>query len=75
MSYGKKTYTVVYGNGTDDYTEADWVRLALAALDQAGVSVQIFAEAERRARGDVAAMIAELDLDDEQKANDEGERT
>lgn len=37
--YGERVDAVVYGSpATADYTPADWARLALAALDQAGLS-------------------------------------
>jgi hypothetical protein len=35
--YDEKTDRVVYGDGTDDFTSADWLRLARAAFDQACV--------------------------------------
>lgn len=37
--YDPKTDAIVFGfNATVDFTEADWARLALAALDQAGLT-------------------------------------
>lgn len=35
--YSRRVDRVVYGDGTDGYTTADWVGLAVAALDQADV--------------------------------------
>jgi hypothetical protein len=33
-SYSERVDPVVYGHGTDGFEQADWLRLALAALDQ-----------------------------------------
>lgn len=36
--YDSKTDAVIYGSSlTSDFTREDWIRLALAALDQAGL--------------------------------------
>jgi hypothetical protein len=37
VQYDPKTDAVVYGDVTKDFTKEDWVRLALACLDQAGI--------------------------------------
>ena len=36
VQYDHKTDAVIYGPATDGWTRADWLRLAAAALDQAG---------------------------------------
>lgn len=62
MSYGHRVDGVVYGcDETRGYTRADWLRLALAALDQAGVSPRDLSDAHGHARGDTEGTLYELD--------------
>lgn len=63
VSYVQRIDAVVYGSDTSDYTREDWIRLALAALDQAGVSPAQLADADRhgsRRNGGVDRVLAEL---------------
>lgn len=39
-TYDEKSDPVIYGSLTDDFDPIDWARLALAALDQAGLPLQ-----------------------------------
>lgn len=65
MGYGKRIDSVVYGcDATSDYTREDWIRLALAALDQAGVSPRQLEDAYRHgSRRGVNGVLVELDED------------
>lgn len=45
-----------------DFTETDWVLLALAALDQASISPGFLARAYRDAKGDEVRILKELCL-------------
>jgi hypothetical protein len=38
MAYGRKYDKVIYSKWTSDFTEDDWIYLAFAALDQAGIT-------------------------------------
>lgn len=61
--YDATTDAVVYDcDRTASFTPADWARLALAALDQAGVSPEQLARAHRAARGRTEATLFDLDL-------------
>lgn len=66
--YGKLIDDIVYGTNTCEFGPAQWVQLALAALDQAGVSPARLADAYRhgmRKNGGTVAVLDELDLLDE----------
>ena len=54
--YDEKTDAVIYGAATKDLVEHDWVRLAVAALDQAGVRWR--SERERLEK----ELVADLDM-------------
>lgn len=59
--YGAKTDAVVYGcDETADFESEDWIRLALAALDQAGVTPARLSVAYQHARGSTEGAIEEL---------------
>lgn len=64
-NYGARVDAVVYGcPATADYTREDWIRLALAALDQADVTPDRLATAYRdgnRQRRNVNGVLFELD--------------
>ena len=60
--YGPRTDALVYEQSvTADYTRADWIRLALAALDQAGVSPASFTTAYQHGRGNEQRTLENLD--------------
>lgn len=65
MGYGKRIDSVVYDcDATNDFTREDWIRLALAALDQAGVSTNQLDTAHRhgsRQNRGVEGVLVELD--------------
>ena len=47
--YGRRIDAGVYGcDAPHDYTRADWIKLALAALDQAGVNTRQLHDAYMR---------------------------
>ena len=49
--YGPRVDAVVYGSSaTASYTRADWIALAIAALDQAGASVEVQGEVRELVR-------------------------
>lgn len=56
----------IWAEPTKDFTAADWVLLALAALDQAAVTPDQLARAYRFGRGKEAAVLDELDLASEE---------
>ena len=61
--YWPTASTVVYEcDATSEFTRADWIALAVAALDQAGVTPAQFAEATRLAEsaGHTDQIVAEL---------------
>lgn len=58
--YGKRIDAVVYEGATGDFFRDDWIRLALAALDQADVSPRDLARAFQHARGDFDRTVDEL---------------
>lgn len=61
--YRESASLVVYGcDTTANYTRADWVGLALAALDQAGIFPDRLATAYQHARGDTDGTLDNLDL-------------
>lgn len=59
--YDEKTDKVIYDTSiTAGFTTEDWLRLALAALDQAGVTPPQLSVAYQHARGKTAGIIEEL---------------
>jgi hypothetical protein len=59
--YGNRVDDVVYhSDATATYTREDWIRLALASLDQAGVSPRELLDAHRHGRGVADAVLVEL---------------
>ena len=59
--YGQRINEVVYkSDATATYTREDWIRLALAALDQAGVTPRQLADADRHGRGKIDRVLVEL---------------
>jgi hypothetical protein len=62
--YTPNVDAVLYGRDVARFTPADWCTLALAALDQAGVSPATLAEAYRRARGSIMATVVNIDFDE-----------
>lgn len=59
--YDEKTDPVIYGSPvTADFTREDWLRLALAALDQAGITPPQLSVAFQHARGKTDGVIEEL---------------
>lgn len=60
-SYLETARRVVYDcPDTATFTAADWVGLALAALDQAGITPRQLNDAYRHARGDTKRVLVEL---------------
>ena len=48
VQYDEKTDAIIYNlDSTDKFTREDWVRLACAALDQAGLSLTAQFEVQR----------------------------
>lgn len=40
INYSEKIDPAIYGEATKGFTKEDWIELAIAALDQAGVSAE-----------------------------------
>ena len=62
--YGQRVNDVIYKtDATATFTREDWIRLALAALDQAGVTTRALADADRHGRGKIGRVLTELGED------------
>jgi hypothetical protein len=61
MGYGPRTDALIDHSVTANYTRADWIRLALAALDQASITPGTFAKAYEQGRGNEQRTLENLD--------------
>lgn len=61
VQYTARVDAVIYDSATATFAREDWIRTALAALDQAGVSPEELARAYRLSRGYIEATLVELE--------------